>query len=71
MSVTFVFHPDDADAQRIHVPDCADHMYRALVDAAAGALSPDAVISLRCQPEGASYGQWVFRASRISDVRVI
>jgi hypothetical protein len=69
MDVTFVFHPDDAAPQRVTIPDCADHMYEALVAAAAGSLGPDAAISLRCEPEGGSYGQWVFRASRITDVQ--
>ena len=75
MNVKFDFHPGndphtrDGTVQTVLVTDCPPAMYRDLQDAAAGQFDDEHYFSIECKPEGASFGTWMFRATRISNVR--
>ena len=74
MDVLFDFYPDDGPKQEVRVFNCAPYLLDQLKaghgNTSYGDGSGNSIYALECQPEGASFGQWTFRASRVNNVRV-
>jgi len=75
MDVLFDFHPVDGPKQEVRVFNCAPYLLDQL-KAGHGNFSwgdgtGTGVYALECQPEGNSFGPYTFRASRVTNVRVV
>ncbi len=69
-AVVFDFHGDNGTVQPVTVPNCPDNLRDALTAAAAGVDGNGVFTIADCVPEGAVPGSYLFRASRVHNVRV-
>jgi hypothetical protein len=68
MDVLFDFHPDDGPVQTVTVFNCSPILFSQLKAGHGNQVLNDCY-ALECKPDGASFGSYIFRAARITNVR--